>query len=708
MITRDLPMNSSRSLMIGRVFLFAGTVGLLYGAALEFYNISWGTGLWLGEFSMKWGLAFFAFVAFGLLALLAEGFVLWRTPRIIPVLRQLLVLRERIGLLRWSVAAGVLILPIWLLQYSPWGVVFSGPFLRVLSWGIVVLALGFFLSQGSDSILTFSSLLLSVLVTGLVFTLASSFADVTAYPFSLEWSEGNRLWDYSLLFGRHLYIYPSSHPPSAYLDFGRQLVGGLPFLLPQVTIQGQRLWLALMEILPYLLLGWLAFRPAEKTPNRTWILAGVWGFMFLNQGPIHPPLLLCAILVAIAWRQSLWLAVPLVAIAGYFAQVSRFTWIFAPAMWAVMLEFNGTVLDKGRVPLKDWGRALIVGLAGLFGGVFAPRAIALLQSIVPIQSGTTGIASSGVTVPTVTTVITNQPLLWYRLFPNATYGNGILLGLLIAAGPLVIILIYLAAKLWRLILLQKLSILLPLLAFLVVGLIVSTKIGGGGDLHNMDMFLVGLMFAAALAWRAAGAHWLADIQTSSIWMRLVVLLLVAIPALQPLMMMRPLSFAKDAEWLTTLADVERPIMLGSLPSDQVIASSLQTIRDEVKVAQTQGEVLFMDQRQLLTFGYIRDVTLVSEYEKKRMMDEALSGNAAYFQPFYRDLAAHRFSLIISDPLRTPIKDSEYGFGEENNAWVKWVAKPVLCYYEEKDILLEVRVELLVPRQGPNDCSRILP
>jgi hypothetical protein len=116
----------------------------------------------------------------------------------------------------------------------------------------------------------------------------------------------------------------------------------------------------------------------------------------------------------------------------------------------------------------------------------------------------------------------------------------------------------------------------------------------------------------------------------------------------------------------------------------------------------------MDQRQLLTFGYIQNVKLVSEYEKKLMMDEALSSNTAYFQPFYKDLASHRFSLIISDRLRTPIKDSDYGFGEENNTWVKWVAKPVLCFYEEKDTLTDVGVEMLVPRQDPHDCSNILP
>ena len=75
---------------------------------------------------------------------------------------------------------------------------------------------------------------------------------------------------------------------------------------------------------------------------------------------------------------------------------------------------------------------------------------------------------------------------------------------------------------------------------------------------------------------------------------------------------------------------------------------------------------------------------------------------------YKDLAEHRFSLIISDPLRTPIKDSDYGFGEENNAWVKWVARPVLCYYEEQNTLDNVRVELLIPREGNPDCTSELP
>jgi len=185
-------------------------------------------------------------------------------------------------------------------------------------------------------------------------------------------------------------------------------------------------------------------------------------------------------------------------------------------------------------------------------------------------------------------------------------------------------------------------------------------------------------------------------------------LLLTIPAVQPLMSLRPLEFAESEDWLVILTDVEAARFLDSLPDQQYVRQALATINYEVNLAKAQGEVLFMDQRQLLTFGYIQDVPLVAEYEKKGLINEALSGSVDYFIPFYEDLAAGRFSLIVTQPLFTPIKDEDYVFGEENNAWVDWVSIPVLCYYERAERLRPVRVELLVPRQDPQDCAALLP
>jgi hypothetical protein len=681
---------------------------LFAGAATEFHQVASGTGTSFDGFSPKWGLAFLAFVFFCILFWLTAGLMLWRPARLDSMSGLLVSWRKRLGVARWVAATIVLVAPVWFLQYSPWGVVFSKPYMRLLIWSCSVVVLSFLLSSDSMRALTWTGALVALLLSGAGFVLAVPFGQITSYPFALGWSEGNRLWDYSLLFGLRLYQYSPADPPAAYLEPGRQLVGALPFLLPRVSITGERLWLALIDVVPYLLLGWLVFRPSEKNRNSLWILLGVWGFMFLNQGPIHAPLLVCSILVAIAWGQSLWLAALLVFLAGYFAEISRYTWIFAPAIWAVILEFGSAVADDKRVPSRAWSRAITIGAAGLLGSLLLPRLMEAFHWSLGIRSSASGVSEGGVSVATVASAASKQPLLWYRLLPNATYGSGILIALLIAVGPLIAILVYLALWRWKLNLLQKLCVLLPLTAFLIVGLIISTKIGGGGDLHNLDMFLIGLLFSAALAWRALGAESLASIPESAIWLRGAMLLAIALPALQPLMALRPISFAKDVDWLVVLADVERAKDLGSLPSQVTVATELQKLRTDVSTAEAHGEVLFMDQRQLLTFGYIKDVQLIPEYEKKQMMDEALSGNLNYFEPFYRDLASHRFSLIVSDPLRTPIKDSDYGFGEENNAWVKWVARPVLCYYEEKDTLVNVRVEILVPRQGTNDCSSVQP
>jgi hypothetical protein len=145
-----------------------------------------------------------------------------------------------------------------------------------------------------------------------------------------------------------------------------------------------------------------------------------------------------------------------------------------------------------------------------------------------------------------------------------------------------------------------------------------------------------------------------------------------------------------------------------LPPQDEVDEILDTIRQEVDARKSQGEILFMDQRQLLTFGYVQDVPLVPEYEKKVLMNAAMGAEANYFANLYAELEAGRFSLIITEPLRAPVKDSNYQFGEENNAWVKWVVEPVLCFYDEIETYKSAQIQLLIPKQGDVDCSSKLP
>jgi hypothetical protein len=457
--------------------------------------------------------------------------------------------------------------------------------------------------------------------------------------------------------------------------------------------------------------GIAAYIVADKNV-RLWMLMMLWVFLFLRQGPIHATLVLAAALTILMWRKPLWLAIPVIAYAGYYASMNRFTWLFAPGLWIGMLELAGASLLNGKLDRSHWIRAIALGASGAFGGFVLPKLMPLLHianapEAIPVDV-TEQIADAGLTPEFVAYAVTDQPLLWYRLLPNSTYGTGILLGLLIAVLPVVILLVWLSAsKKWNLNLWQKLAILAPLLAFLVVGLVASTKIGGGGDLHNMDMFLIGMAFTVFMAWVNGGKDALLRNEMPG-WIRLVLVAALMIPAFNPLMQLRSRSYGDEVDTLMVLTDTTEARFLDMLPDTAAVNEALIEIQEAATYSREFGDVLFIDQRQLFTFGYIKDIPFVSEYEKKILMNEALSTNYEYYESFYRDITSQRFSLIVVEPLRTPVKDSTSEFGEENNAWVNWVSIPVLCYYQEVQTYKEVNVMLLIPKPVPDDCSQYIP
>lgn len=676
------------------------------GACFEFYHIAWGTGVAVGQFSVRW-LALFLLFCLVCAALFAGLlFALFRQERFFGLFEPVIVLRNKFALARWILAVIVLTLPVWFLQETMWGIVFHGMFFRTLLWALMAVLLAVLLTQ-TDDLLGWKPFLAALVLTSSAFTVAISLQRVTDYPFSLAWSEGNRIWDYSILFARARYDIPANQDMYVLLDSGRQLVGGLVFLIPGVGIETVRLWIGLTLILPYFLVG-LAVYPTLEKNVRLWLLLALWVFLFLRQGPIHPPLVLAAALTAFLWRKPLWLAIPLMIYAGHFAASSRFTWMFAPGIWIGMLELAGASLRDGKLERSHWARAIALGFSGVFGGYLLPKLLPLLS--LPVESMTDvseQIAAGGVNSEVIANAVTDQPLLWYRLLPNSTYGMGILLGLAVAVLPALIVLVWLAiSRNWRLNIWQKLAIAGPLLAFFVVGLIVSTKIGGGGDLHNMDMFLIGMAFTAFIAWVNGGRDALLK-GMMQLWVRFALAASLVVPAVIPLSHLRSFGYGDQMKTLMVLRDISDRKLLDMLPTGDVVDESLDEIQFFVDAARGQGDILFIDQRQLLTFGYI-DAPLIPEYEKKVLMNEALSSNAAYFEGFYRDLASGRFSLIVTEPLRTPVKDSTYKFGEENNAWVSWVSIPVLCYYEEAQTLKEAGVQLLIPKSAPGDCSPYLP
>ncbi|HSA99981.1 MAG TPA: hypothetical protein VLE49_04975 [Anaerolineales bacterium] len=713
-----IPVKQSPADLAVRLLFICSAALVFSGAVLEFHQIAWGTGVWLGQYAFKWALALLLFASFCVLCLVGVWVALWRGGRLEATFKWLASFRDRLGPFRWILAVLFLAAPISFLQYTFWGLVLHGPYLRVLLAAFSALLVSWLITKEMNRVLNWQGLLAALVLISGAYIISVSLKEVTAYPFSLGWSEGNRLWDYSIRFGHHLYNYPSDQPIPVLLDIGRRSIGGIPFLIPGIKIWQVRLWLALIDIIPYLILGWTAFY-LDRKHVWYWLLAGVWAFTFVHQGPIHPPLLISAILVALAWKRPLWLAIPLIIAASYFAEISRLTWMFAPGLWAGMLELSGTPFQGHQPDKSAWLRAISTGLAGLFGGLAVPYlGPGLLQWARSLGSssaaGVNGAVGAGSTISSrVNATLSTQPFIWSRLFPNATYGVGILIGLALAILPLILILVYLLRTgRWKLSLWQKLAIVLPLFAFFVVGLIASVKIGGGADLHNMDMLIIGLMFVAALVWHNGAYQWLDEIHVSPVWVRLVMVAVIVIPGYNSLLLMTPLSIHADIKTVAALADItDDPLpnpLPDTLPSEEDTAKALKRIQREVATAAENGEVLFMDQRQLLTFGYVEDIPLIPEYDKKVLINHALSGNARYFEKFYQDLASQRFSLIITSPVNRRFDRSEGHFAEENNAWVKWVTTPLLCYYESFDRLKRVDVELLVPRQDISTCDQVLP
>ena len=520
-----------------------------------------------------------------------------------------------------------------------------------------------------------------IMAAGAAHSVLSKFNFITNYPFTLYWSEGNRFFDYSTLFGGFRYITQPGEKIKAFVSWGMQLPWALPFLFPHISIGFYRFWYQLVWILPTLLLGLAAVWPGKQNHSSNWFVLAfsIWTYLFLDQGPIYAPLVIGAIFTVIAVRQKVWWGAVIIFIISFYTRSSRWTWSYAPGIWAGLLALLNQIQPTFKK--ADWPKLtkpIILGIAGYLGGQLLPSIIRRLN---------TGAAVSLLPNPIAST--TRQPLLWERLYPNPTFPPGILGALVWAALPLILwLIVIIASKKWPINWLQKFAIIAVTGIFLTVGIIASVKIGGGSNLHNLDMFLVSLMLIAASAFLNLGKKGIlfGDQKPP------INLLLIA----------------------TLITPVTYTLIGGSrltLPSDEVTRESLDAVQNSVEEYSQQGEILFIDHRQLLTFNLVKNVPLIDVYEKKYLMDYAMATDEEYFDPFYQDLLDQRFALIVNEPANIIIRGSEYTFGEENDAYVHWVTKPLLCTYEPIYTSIETGVQLLVPRDTPPpaemECQEVL-
>ncbi len=518
----------------------------------------------------------------------------------------------------------------------------------------------------------FSRILIAGLLIGFVHRIAAFIPDLSTHPFSLGWSETSRYYYASLFFSESLY---GREFPLSVLHPTRYLMQSVPFLIPQLGLFAHRLWQVLLW-LGLTIAGVLALnhRLGLKGGQKWWLLL-FWGILFLFQGPVYYHLMVIVVIVLLGTRtKKPWITTLVVVIASLWAGVSRLNWFPVPGMIAASLYIMETTKET-----PSWRRTTGRNLLNYW---LWPVSWVIMGTVVAFLSQQVYIDLSG-NSPELFASSLSSSLLWYRLFPSSTYPLGVLLGTLLAsAAPFWLIIGFISQNRRQIHVLRWLGLLAMLAVLMVGGLMVSAKIGGGSNLHNLDAYLVLLWVVAVYVYvdafkMHAGAE---QPYTLPRWMLAAGVL---IPVIFSINLVGPLRSYDPA----------------------VVVNTLDTIQQKANRAQESGdEILFIAERQLITFDYLDEVQMVDEYEKVFLMEMAMAGNRDYLDRFQQDIANQRFSMIVSDPLFDVIKDRSVSWGEENNAWVEEVSIPILCYYFRDETFSDLAVQILLPRNEIGDCQ----
>jgi hypothetical protein len=493
------------------------------------------------------------------------------------------------------------------------------------------------------------------------------FAQVTAYPFAMGWSETSRFYFPSLFLSEKVYgqkfPWPVLHPTL-------HLLLAPPYLV-DAPLWFHRFW---QVVIRFMLIG-LIIPPLLKRlaiENRLlhWLVS-LWMFLFLFTGPIYFHLAVPVIIIVWGFSSQnatrTWVAVIL---ASLWAGWSRVNWYPVPAMLAAVLYFFVVPIQKKRL----WQYLLQPFLWFVVGTTIAflfQRAYVALSGIHDSGSFYTSLSSD---------------LLWYRLLPNASYFLGLIpAGLLLSLPMWLVIYLVIRAnrtEAWHPF--RLCIIFAALFVLLLGGLLVSLKIGGGVDLHNLDAYLVLLLIVFSYLVFARYRMENGELSRPILLPWLLVLALILMPA-----------------WSYLRFNIRFPIY--DPMRTQTVLPSLQRYVDEVNAR--NGEILFITQRHLISMHMLKEVTLVPEYEREDLMEMAMAGNTEYLTRFRADIERQRFALIVVDPLNFNLMSRKRSFADENNVWVRRIMKHILCNYRQETTFVEDDIALYVPQEGVRQCPQ---
>jgi hypothetical protein len=434
------------------------------------------------------------------------------------------------------------------------------------------------------------------------------------------------------------------------------VVEAIPLLLPHPSLWLERLWEFLLTfLLPALTAVLVLRRIAPERQNRAlWLALFLWGTLYLLQGPVYFYLLFAAIPVLAFYHPDRPVPSILALIAASFwAGISRVNWIPIPAMLAIALYLlevpflpPSITVTRNSYPVSPLVRYL------------APPALYALLGLVTAYAARQWYFSISDISPEMFNAAFWQLLLWYRLFPSALQPLGILPAGLLMTAPLALLLwTHFRENRWHWI--RVAGLVSMMLVLLVGGFVVSAKIGGGSNLHNLDGYLT---LSLVIGLYLLTDRFSPDLQSAS----------------------SPRAFSPLTVTLAILAVTFFTVSTAfpALPSRDRHEDSLARLQSLVdETVANDGQVLFISQRHLLTFGYITGVPLVPEYDNIALMEFAMSNYRPLIDQFHADIAAHKYALIIAPTPPGQLQTRDDPFAEENNAWAKRVSIPMLREYK---------------------------
>ncbi len=523
--------------------------------------------------------------------------------------------------------------------------------------------------------------LISILLQIAVYRVALDLPNISDYPFAMGWSETSRFYWPSLFLSESIYgqrfPWPILHP-SLHLTL-------IPPYLFNAPLWFHRFWqvavrFLLVGLIAPALLSRLKTKSLQKIDSHLlgWLF-GIWIFVYLFTLNLY-----------------LHLAVPVfIMLWGFSATNNRRTWValVAASVWAGLSRLNwypmpgilAAVLYMLEVPLVR-PRTMGGGSSTAYGLRYTIKPLLwfITGTIIALATQRLYIAFSG--IPDAGNFYTSlhSSLLWNRLWPNPSYWLGILPGIALFSFPLWLVIGFSLWKrrsdwsLWRVSLIA-----VALLVLFVGGIFVSMKIGGGGDLHNMDAYAILLLIVCAYLFfsrYAIESGQSTGIPVTFHWSTIA--LLVLIPAWF-------IMQSKSSFWEYSQTESQATLVALQQRVDSVNAGG--------------GDILFITQRHLISMHMLTGVKLIPEYEREELMEMAMANNDSYLKTFRADLEKHRFAAIVVDQLRIDFVGEGDAMGSENDAWTRYVAKRILCTYRQDAIFPDDHIVIYVPQQGAPHC-----